>query len=188
MAVASLAVLTGAAGSIEAMPDLDALGARLVFGAISASSAKFDPSDLDRLNADLVHAMPYEAVAERLRTAGVPDGLAPAFWRAVRDNCVKVDEAGGWWRMIEGGPQAPPSFEADERDYLVSAFALLPPEPWDGATWKAWTDAVKAASGRKGKALFLPLRRALTGLDHGPELALLLPLIGRARALERAPT
>ena len=62
---------------------------------------------------------------------------------------------------------------------------MLPPEPWDQTTWSGWTAAVKAASGRKGRALFHPLRLALTGRDTGPELATLLPLIGAAKAKAR---
>jgi glutamyl-tRNA synthetase len=74
---------------------------------------------------------------------------------------------------------------AADRDFISAARGLLPPEPWDASTWKTWTEAVKAGTGRRGTELFMPLRLALTGLDHGPELAQLLPLIGRDRALER---
>jgi glutamyl-tRNA synthetase len=69
--------------------------------------------------------------------------------------------------------------------FLAEAAALLPAEPWDAATWSSWTGTVKAATGRKGRALFHPLRLALTGVEQGPELAALLPLIGRAKALAR---
>jgi len=58
----------------------------------------------------------------------------------------------------------------------------LPPEPWSQATWSEWTNALKAKTGVKGKALFQPLRLALTGAEHGPELRALLPLIGREKA------
>ena len=83
--------------------------------------------------------------------------------------------------MVQG-PVAP---AIDDPHFAATAAGLLPPEPWDGGTWRAWTEAVKSATGRKGKALFMPLRRALTGLDHGPELAGLLPLIGREKAAAR---
>ncbi|WP_185982789.1 glutamate--tRNA ligase [Aureimonas mangrovi] len=185
MAVASLAVLTGMAGAIEALSDLEKLAKRLDLSAISASSAKFDPAELDRLNADLVHALPHEAVSERLRSAGVPDKVAEPFWLAVRGNCVKVGDAALWWVAVEKGPQSVPAFDEEARKVLHAAKALLPPEPWDERTWKSWTGAVKDASGAKGRSLFMPLRLALTGLDHGPELAALLPLIGRDRTLAR---
>jgi glutamyl-tRNA synthetase len=73
----------------------------------------------------------------------------------------------------------------EDRNFIAAAARLLPAAPWNNETWKAWTEALKSETGRKGKGLFMPLRLALTGLDHGPELALLLPLIGRERTLER---
>ncbi len=187
MAVASLAVLTGLSGSIEAMPDLGALGARLDFGGVSASSSKFDPAELDRLNSELVHAMPYEAVRARLAGIGVPDGDGPAFWEAVRRNLTRVPQAEGWARIVYGEPGERAAFGDEDAAFLGTAFDLLPQGTFDRSTWKTWTDDVKAATGRKGKALFMPLRLALTGLDHGPELAELLPLIGRERASRRRP-
>ncbi|WP_062202919.1 glutamate--tRNA ligase [Aureimonas sp. AU12] len=187
MALASLAVLTGLAGAIEAMPDLAALGERVDFATVSASSSKFDPAELARLNAELVHAMPYAAAAERLSAMGVPEEPGEAFWLAVRKNCVRVRDAADWVPIVFGDLSERPSFDSEDRAFLETAFDLLPPGPYDRATWKAWTDGVKMATGRKGKALFMPLRLALTGLDHGPELADLLALIGRDRALARRP-
>jgi glutamyl-tRNA synthetase len=100
---------------------------------------------------------------------------------AVRANLTRVAQAGPWWGVVQG-PVTPVIADAA---FAARAAALLPPEPWDASTWKAWSEAVKAETGLKGKALFLPLRLALTGLDHGPDLAGLLPLIGRARSLRR---
>lgn len=188
MAVASLAVLTGASGSIEAIGDLGALAERVDLSAVSASSAKFDPSDLDRLNAELVHARPFEDAAERLAAIGVPDAQARAFWEAVRGNCSKVDDARLWWNAIETGGSGADILDPQDEAFLRAAFHLLPDEPWEDDVWKVWTDAVKAETGRRGKALFMPLRRALTGLEHGPDLARLLPVIGRKRAMSRAPS
>lgn len=183
MAVASLAALTGASGSVDALESLDALAERLDFSAISQSSAKFDPAELERLNAELVHALGYDAVARKLDEIGVPQDRAETFWLAVRANCTRIEDAGGWSRVVfdRSTGQALP----DDADFLREAASALPQEPWDHSVWKRWTDAVKQRTGRKGKALFLPLRRALTGLDRGPELADLLPLIGRAEALRR---
>lgn len=186
MAIASLAALVGTSGSIEALADLGALRRRIDLTRVSASSSKFDPAELDRLNAELVHAMPFADVAERLQRLGVPDDAAEAFWMAVRTNCLKVSDAAGW-RDVVFGKVAAPAFEAEENDFVRRAFDLLPPAPWNEGTWKSWTEIVKLATGRKGRALFMPLRRALTGLDHGPELAELLPLIGPERVASRRP-
>ncbi len=180
-AVRSLAVLTGSAEAVRAVASLDELAGLVDLAHISRAPAKFDPHELDGLNARLIHAMPVEAVRERLGALGVPEDVMEPFWLGVRANLAKVAEAGDWWRVVTG-PVVP--VIADPA-FIAAAAELLPADPWDGETWKAWTGAVKARTGAKGKALFMPLRLALTGLEHGPDLAGLLPLIGRARVLER---
>jgi glutamyl-tRNA synthetase len=179
MAVASLAVLVGTAEAVRPLPSLDALGALVDLSRISRAPARFDPADLETLNARLLHETPYAAVAERLTNLGVDGG--ETFWNTVRGNLARLSDAKTWWDIVHADIVP----VIDDPTFLASAAAALPPEPWDGTTWSIWTEAVKAATGAKGKALFMPLRRALTGLDHGPELKGLLPLIGRARAEAR---
>ncbi|MBY0296937.1 MAG: glutamate--tRNA ligase [Methylobacterium sp.] len=181
LAVAALATLTGSAEAVRPVADLGELAGLLDLAHVSRAPAKFDTHDLDQLNARLVHAMPYDAAAGRLAALGVPREAGEAFWTAVRANLTRVAQAGPWWGVVQG-PVTPVIADAA---FAARAAALLPPEPWDASTWKAWSEAVKAETGLKGKALFLPLRLALTGLDHGPDLAGLLPLIGRARSLRR---
>ncbi|MBN9000208.1 MAG: glutamate--tRNA ligase [Rhizobiales bacterium] len=182
MAVASLAVLIGTSLPVEPARDLAELAARFDLSVVSRSPAKFDPADLDGLNARLLHATPFEAVAARLAATGVGGG--EPFWNAVRGNVVRLADAAAWWRVVTGPVDAPPLGE-DEITIVTAALAVLPGEPFDGTTWRSWTEAVKAATGAKGRALYMPLRRALTGLDHGPELAGLLPLIGRRNTMDR---
>ncbi|MDK9696204.1 MAG: glutamate--tRNA ligase [Siculibacillus sp.] len=174
MTVASLAVLVGSSEEIHAYPDLASLAPHADLSVMSRSTAKFDPHDLDLMNARLVHGLPHTAVMRRLKTMRAD--LGEAFWYAVRDNLDKVADAARWAKIVAG--RITPVVAAEDRGFLAEAAALLPAEPWDETTWGTWTDAVKAATGRKGKALFLPLRLALTGLDHGPEMRRLLPLIG----------
>ncbi|WP_375463625.1 glutamate--tRNA ligase [uncultured Methylobacterium sp.] len=180
-AVRALAVLTGSAEAVRAVASMDELAGLVDLAGISRAPAKFDPHELDGLNARLVHAMPYAEAQPRLEALGVPDAVAEPFWLAVRANLLKVAEAGDWWRVV-AGPVTPVIADA-----AVAAAALetLPPEPYGPETWKAWTLAVRERTGAKGRALFMPLRLALTGLEHGPDLAGLLPLIGRARAAGR---
>lgn len=179
MAVASLAVLVGSAESVRPVASMEELASLVDLGAISRAPARFDPAELDGLNARLLHELPYDAVEQRLQDLGVGGG-AP-FWEAVRTNLVRLDEARDWWRVVTG----PLTAAASDDPVLAEAVARLPPAPWDDSTWGTWTKSVSAASGRKGRALFMPLRLALTGLDHGPELARLLPLIGHDRAERR---
>ena len=166
----------GTPDPIEPLADLAALAAGFDLARFGRATPKFDPEELAQLNARLLHRLSFEQVAERL-----PQGFDRALWEAVRPNLTRLAEAEAWLAICRGPvvPQiANPAFAA-------TAAGLLPPEPWDEATWGAWTAAVKQATGRKGKDLFQPLRLALTGLDHGPELKALLPLIGRERAEAR---
>ncbi len=178
-AVASLAVLVGSAEAVRPVADLNELAKLIDFSHISRAPAKFDESELDHLNARLIHEMPYAAARERLAQLGADEG--ETFWNAVRGNLTKVQDAAEWAKVVRG-PVTP---VIEDRAFIEAAAGVLPEGPWDAATWKAWTEAVKAATGVKGKALFMPLRLALTGLDHGPELAALLPLVGPERARAR---
>jgi glutamyl-tRNA synthetase len=146
--------------------------------AVSPSTARFDTRQLLALNRKHLHALPYEAVRARL-----PEGADERFWLAVRGNLDMLSEARLWWEVATQRIAAPE--QPDEIALLQAARDTLPAEPWDEATWPAWTAAIAERTGRKGRALFLPLRRALTGEEHGPDLKTFLPLIGRARAAER---
>jgi len=178
VAVAALLARLGSSHAVEPVASLDALLPDFTLTAFGRATARFDQHDLELVNARIIHAMPFDAVAARL-----PAGMSAAAWDAVRANLHTVAEAADWWAVIEG-PVAVANDPADA-DYLAAARATLATLPWTDAIWSAWTTALKASSARKGRALFQPLRRALTGRDHGPEMAALLPLIGRERALTR---
>lgn len=145
---------------------------------VSHATARFDTRQLLALNRRVLHEAPFEAVRDRL-----PEDADEEFWLAVRGNLDLMREARPWFDIIRG-TIVPPVLDG-EGTFLREALAALPPEPWHGDTWRNWTEALKIATGRKGKALFLPLRLALTGEDHGPDLATLLPLIGRERVVQR---
>lgn len=187
MAVASLAVLVGTSENVAAMHDMPALAERFDPAATSKSAAKFDPDELFVLNRALMHHMPFAEAQDRLIVLGISGDKAEPFWMAVRGNIDLLSDAVGWWRILADGPQPAPEFSDEDRDFLQQAFDLLPEEPWTGTVWKDWTARIREASGRKGKALFMPLRLALTGLASGPELADLLPLLGREGTLARRP-
>jgi glutamyl-tRNA synthetase len=177
MAVVSHAALLGTSDNIHPCADYAELVAGFDFHKLSRAPSRFDEVELKHLNARLLHQLPWESVKDRL------PGETEAFWLAIRGNIETLNDSMVWEKIVRNGV----SFSGDpaEAPFLKEAASLLPPEPWDQTTWKNWTDAVKSASGRKGKSLFMPLRLAITGLDHGPELQALLPLIGRAKVLER---
>ena len=182
MAVAIMASLTGTSLPIETYETLDEIANRLDFSMISHGAARFDPAELDNLNARLLHTLPYEGAVARLSAMGLE---GEAMWLLLRDNLRKFDDIAEWAKLVTG--PVDPVIAGEDRDFLALAKALLPPEPWDDTTWGEWTDALKKATGRKGKALFLPLRMALTGRQDGPELKSLLPLVGRKGCLDRLP-
>lgn len=145
---------------------------------VGRTPPRFDPKALLALNRRALAATPFEAARERL-----PPAATPAFWTAIRGDIDLLREARGWWDVVAGSI-VPPLIE-EEADFLHAALEHLPPEPWDEGTWEAWTGGIRLATGREGETLLLPLRLALTGEDHGPDLRDLLPLMGRARVAER---
>ncbi len=179
LAVAALATLTGSSDAVRPVSSLDELAGLVDLAHVSRAPAKFDEHELVTLSARTLHQLPFEAVAARL--AALDLAATEPFWLAVRGNLARLDEARAWWRVVSG-PIDPVVIDSD---LAATAASLLPPEPFDSTTWKSWTQAVSAATGLKGRALFMPLRQALTAADHGPELAALLPLIGREKALKR---
>lgn len=179
LAVAAAAVLVGTARPVQAVASLDDLAALVDLSDISRAPARFDPQDLASLSARTLHLMPFAAARPRLLAQGID--ADEAFWLAVRGNLLRFEDAAHWWRVCHAPLAAAAAAAPEDVGFLAAAAAALPAEPWDGSTYGSWIAAIKATSGRGGKALFRPLRRALTGEDRGPELAGLLPLMGRAR-------
>lgn len=181
LAVAALAVLTGSSDSVHPIRSLDELASEFDLAHLSRNPARFDPDDLRPLTHRTLALFDFEAVRERLEAHDIVGFKAEPFWLAVRGNLSTFADVLDWWRVVEG--EIEPIREDEE--FLAQALAVLPDEPWDETTWAKWTGEAKARTGRKGKALFHPLRLALTGAETGPELSLLLPLIGHARATAR---
>lgn len=152
------------------------------FARFGRAPARFDDAELALLNQKIVHQLDYEAVRGRL-----PEDMGKEAWVALRPNIETVAGVEDWWRIVTGPIEAV-AFEADDREFLAQAASTLAGLTFDGEVWRTLTEALKAATGRKGKTLFLPLRRALTGRDHGPDMNALLPLIGREEALGRLNT
>jgi glutamyl-tRNA synthetase len=180
LAVAIVAVLTGTSLPIEPYDSLSTIAAKLDLSMISHGSARFDPTELAGLNARLLHTMPYEAARPRLEAKGLAD---EGLWLVLRENLNVFDDVDELAQLVRG-PVMPVIAEED-RDFIDVAHGLLPPEPWDEQTFDLWTNALKETSGRRGRALYRPLRLALTGREDGPDLRSLLPLLGRKVCLDR---
>jgi glutamyl-tRNA synthetase len=180
MAINAYLARIGSGDPIHPARSLAELAADHDLSKFGKSSPRFDPDELRQLNAKLLHHLPFEEARKHLASIGLGD-IDEAVWDVARANVDTVQDVAAWQQVVKG-PVKPSIADAA---FAAKAAELLPPEPWDAETWSAWTSAVKNATGRKGKELFMPLRQALTASDHGPELKLLLPLIGRARALKR---
>jgi glutamyl-tRNA synthetase len=178
-ALVALLARLGTSDPVDPALDADALAASFDLAHFGRAPARFDEAELHRVNAAVVHRLPYARVSHLL-----PQGMGEAAWEAIRPNLEHIGEAADWWRVVTG-PIVAPAFEPEDKAFLAEAAAALVST---GADWPALTAALKDTTGRKGKALFLPLRQALTGMDHGPDMAALLPLIGKDAALERLAT
>ncbi len=179
LVLATYVAKIGTSDPVEPHLSMDSLAAEFSFEKIGRAPAHFDVIALQALNAKLLHALPFDAIASRLTALGVGGGAA--FWETARLNLTRLDDAAKLWRMV-AGPITP---VLEDPGLASKALAFLPAEPWDESTWSLWTQRVSSETGTKGRALFHPLRLALTGVDHGPELKKLLPLIGRAKVEAR---
>ncbi|MFP4314300.1 MAG: glutamate--tRNA ligase [Alphaproteobacteria bacterium] len=182
MAVVSLMSRLGTSDPIEAFNTIEPLIESFDFSKFSRGTPKFDPDELLRLNSRILHDTDFNDVNVRLANMGLQD-LDEDFWLSVRPNIERLGDVKNWWDVAKGPVE--PAIESEDSDYIAQAASLLPDTPWDENTWGEWVGKIKEATGRKGKALFMPLRQALTGMSHGPEMDKLLLLIGPEKARER---
>jgi len=175
MALLSLMARLGSSAPVELRGSVDELVEGFDLSRFGAAPTKFDEADLFPLTARHLAGLPVEAVAESLEAIGVPEALRERFWTVCRENIVTLDDLEGWWVTFREGPTT--EVPEEDRDFVATAFDLLGEPPYDEATWSEWTGRVKEATGRKGKALFMPLRLAVTGRARGPEMADVMPLL-----------
>ena len=191
LALLSLLSKIGTSDPVEARESLEQLALEFSFSKMGRAPARFDENELNGLNAQIVHAIPFEMVKPRLAKLAYGDQATPEFWEVVKGNLQSVPDAALWLAVVYGGGLAGPDLDAEDKAFIGEAAQLFPEGEVTLTTWKSWVDAVKAKTGRKGKGLFQPLRRVLTDQEHGPEMDRMLLLIGgdkaRARLIEAAP-
>ena len=180
VALTSLLARLGTSDPVEPQVNLEEIVAGFDIARFGRSPTKLDPADLEILNPKVLHRTPFAAVSDRLQDA-IGDLATQAFWEMARPNLNVLSDVSGWANVVTG-PMMP---VIEDAEFATKAAEFLPPDPWSDETWSAWTGAIKAATGAKGRDLFHPLRLALTGRDKGPEMKNLLPLIGRARVAAR---
>ncbi len=179
IAILSHLAKLGTSDPVAARPDFATLAAEFDFAKVGRAPARFDPEELKRVNAAVLHAMPYEIAQPKLAALGTD--LGEDFWNAVRANLVLMPDVTAYLAIVQG-PLTPVIADAA---FAEAALSVLPAGPYEASSWATFVDAVKAKTGAKGKALFMPLRQALTGMDHGPEMAPLFALMGEEKARAR---
>jgi glutamyl-tRNA synthetase len=179
-ALLSLMARLGSSQPVELRTTLDDIADGFDLSHFGAPPTKFDADDLWPLTRADLQARPYAMVAGDLAALGVPSDIAPQFWAVIRDNIGKMAEVADWWTLCRDG--AAPVIDAEDADFIAQAMTLLPPPPYGPTAWADWTAAVKDATGRKGKGLFMPLRKAVTGQAHGPDMAAFMPLLQKIPA------
>ena len=180
MALLSLMARLGSADPVELRSEMAELIDGFDIARFGSAPTKFDVQDLFPLTGRYLQSLPLSAVADRVAAAGVPDDLAESFWTVMRDNVTTLNDLDAWWTLCRDG--AEPVIDEEDTAFIAQAMTLLPDGPYDANSWSTWTAAVKEATGRKGKGLFMPLRKAVTGQAHGPDMAALMPLLQVIRA------
>jgi glutamyl-tRNA synthetase len=180
LALLSLMARLGSSKPVELAGSHQELMDGFDIGSFGSAPTKFDKDDLFPLTRAYVQGLPFDAVAAKIADLGVPEALQDGFWRVAKGNITVLNELEGWWTLFRDG--AEPLIDEEDREFVAQAIAMLPEGPFGPETWKEWTGAVKEATGRKGKGLFMPLRKALTGQEHGPEMGDVMPLLQVIRA------
>lgn len=180
IALLSMMARLGSSDPVELRQEMSELIEGFDISHFGAAPTKFDATDLLPLTARHLAALEYDAVAAKIAEIGVPDDMAPQFWQVARDNITTLGDLSEWWALFQNG--ADPVIDDEDAEFVAEALTLLPNGPYNAESWGQWTAAVKAATGRKGRGLFMPLRKALTGQSHGPDMSKVLPLLQVIRA------
>lgn len=175
MALLSLLARLGSSQPVEVRSSLEELIEGFDISQFGSAPTKFDADDLYPLTARYNHTLPLSAVQDRITALGVPADQAERFWDVARENINVLSDLSEWSDLAQNG--ADPIIEAGDEDFIAQAMKMLPDGPYTDTTWGEWTTAVKEATGRKGKGLFMPLRKAVTGRERGPDMASLMPLL-----------
>ncbi|MCY4006588.1 MAG: glutamate--tRNA ligase [Rhodobacteraceae bacterium] len=175
MALLSQLAFIGSGKPIQLCGSLDELADHFELASFSSAPVKFDESDLVGLTARSLARLSFEEIADEIRACGVNENIEEAFWNAVRGNLTRRSDLATWWKLLRDG--ASPLVSDEDREFVEGAFQCLPQLPFDDRTWESWTRAVGQTSGRTGRQLYMPLRKALTGKVQGPEMHMLMPLM-----------
>lgn len=179
MALIALLAFSGSRHDIKVGTNFEELADHFELDAFSTAPVKFDANDLRGLTSQYLAQLPFDEIVNLLREIGIPEDLTRLFWAAMRQNLQQRADLNQWWTILRDGCH--PLIGAADQEFVEQAFQLLPPPPYNSETWGEWTSAVSEVTQRKGRKLYMPLRKALTGREQGPEMKNLMPLIQKVR-------
>ncbi len=180
MALLSLMARLGSSDPVEVRSQMAELIEGFDINRFGAAPTKFDVEDLYPLTARYLQSLTLADVKPHIEALDVPSDKQDAFWAMAKENISTLKDLAGWWDLCQNG--AEPLIADEDKDFIAEAMTLLPEGPYGADSWKSWTGAVKEATGRKGKGLFMPLRKAVTGMERGPDMSVLLSLMTVVRA------
>ncbi|MCT4557773.1 MAG: glutamate--tRNA ligase [Pelagimonas sp.] len=179
-ALISLMARLGSSQPVELRMTMEEIAEGFDLNTFGSAPTKFDEQDLYPLTAKKLHELPFDQVADQVAALGVPADKAELFWKITRENITTRKDLAGWWDLFRDG--ADPLVAEEDKEFIEQAMNLLPDGPYDAETWGTWTKAVKEATGRKGKGLFMPLRKAVTGQERGPDMSDVMQILQVIRA------
>lgn len=179
IAIESLLAKVGTSQPVEISRSLNELIAEFSISAFSKSPVIYDINELERLNTKLIHILSFNEVRDRLSDLNIDE----QFWDTVKPNLNSLDEIKLWVKICKDKIRC--NLSDTDKEFISLAKRVLPEGDINENTWDDWISNIKENTCRKGKELFMPIRVALTGIEHGPELKYLLPLLGREKIIER---
>ena len=179
MAILSLLAKLGTSDSVEAVKNIDDLISGFSFTKIGRAPARFSPDDVARLDVQLLHMSTYDEVKGKLGEINADLGVD--FWEIIRPNINRIEDTKIWVDVVNGAIEP----IIDDADFCAKAITCLPDSELNLESWSQFTNKVNESTGAKGKELFMPLRKALTGQSHGPDMGRLFPMIGIEKAKSR---
>ncbi len=182
MALISYLAKIGTSDAIQPFYTLDSVVTSFDIHKFARATSKFSMDQLLLINKKIIHGLSYEAAIEHI---DLPE-MDAEFWQTVRANLDSLNDVHNWWNICRGDVK--PVALKEDKDFIKQAIELLPNGHWTENPWDTWSDKLKKETGRKGKTLFKPLRQALTGQEHGPELKILIGLMGLKIVKERLYT
>ena len=183
MAIVNLLAQIGTSESLKIYQNFEQLISDFSFDKFSKSAMNYDITELTNINQKLLQILSFEHISARIKEMGIKYNISEKLWEICKHNINFIYEIQDWCAIFcdefryKNSPQ--------DLEFLHKIIELLPQDTSQENSWQIWLDEIKKNSPRKGKELFMPIRLALTGKEHGPELKHAINLISRDEIIAR---